>query len=82
MYQDPDLNRHFFRSFSAELQKRAAVVTEAEAKAAADKAKALITKRDLGAFAAGAGTLYGANRIVKDVATGERIRKQQAQGGY
>ncbi len=77
MYNDPTLNQRFFGSFSLELRKLASPPL-AEAK----EVGKLITKRDLLMAGIGAGTLYGGNRIVKDVAAGERIRKQQQTGGY
>ena len=80
MLQDPQLNRHFFHAFSDEMRKNASYASTAF-RGVEGAAKKLITKRDLAAAAIGAGGLYGANRIIKDVAAGEQIRKQQA-GGY
>jgi hypothetical protein len=63
------LDPHVFSSF-----------TSAAKEAAATPPKGLlkgIKTRDLAAAAAGAGSLYGGNRLVQDIRVGEQVRKQQ-----
>ena len=41
-----------------------------------------IKPRDLAAAGTGAAALYTGRRLAEDIAVGERLRRQQQQGGY
>lgn len=83
---------HTFQTFSTSIKEASTVgeaaktTAEVAAKTTAEVAKKSellkgVRIRDGLAFGAGAGTLYGGNRLLKDVQTGEQVRKQQQQQG-